>query len=48
MNDKRISYYTRKVAEYGSIHVTEKRNPYRFDRLMKYKKLMHDNIVNDN
>lgn len=41
-NVNRISYYTKKVAEYGSMHHSRKRNRYRFNRLMAYKKLMHD------
>lgn len=44
MIEHRIAYYTRKVAEFGAIHITKKRNPYRDDRLMAYKKLMHNQI----
>ena len=40
----RIEYYTRKVAEYGAVHITKKRNRYRYDRLMKYKALMMEQV----
>jgi len=43
--DKRIAYYTRKVAEWGAVHHTKRKNPYRYDRLMKYKKLMHQKLL---
>ncbi|BCB04770.1 hypothetical protein KH172YL63_29030 [Bacillus sp. KH172YL63] len=43
----RIAYYTRKVAEKSSVNLAE-RHPrwftYRHQRLMAYKKLMHDQI----
>lgn len=39
--EARISYYTRKVVEHFSTHVTKRRNRYRHDRLMAYKKAMH-------
>ncbi len=42
MIEKRISYYTRKVAEYGSIHVSKRRNKYRHDRLMNYKRKINE------
>lgn len=42
--DKRIAYYTKKVAEYGAIHHSKHRNPYRADRLLKYRKMMHERI----
>lgn len=44
MIEKRICYYTRKVMEYGQVHVSKKRNKYRFNRLMQYKKAMHERI----
>jgi len=44
--EKRISYYLKKVAEFGSIHFSKRRNPYRYNRLMAYKKLMHEQIEN--
>ncbi|MDM8098700.1 hypothetical protein [Oceanobacillus oncorhynchi] len=44
MLTKRISYYTKKVAQFGAIHPSKRRNPYRHDRLMLYKKLMHEQI----
>ena len=43
----RISYYTRKVAEKGSIHPAKKQPrayTYRQERLKLYKKLMHEAI----
>jgi len=40
--DKRISYYTRKVAEFGAVHVSKKRNQYRYDRLMNYKRRLSE------
>lgn len=36
--DARIAYYTRKVAEYGAAHPNKEPNPYRFERLIAYKK----------
>lgn len=42
--EKRISYYTRKVAEYGAIHFSKRRNPYRYKRLMQYKQLLNEQI----
>lgn len=45
----RITYYLRKVAERGSIHPSKKlpvKYTYRHDRLMLYKKLMHQQIEN--
>lgn len=41
---KRISYYTRKVAQYTAIHPSKRRNPYRHDRLMAYKKILGKQI----
>lgn len=43
MIDKRISYYTRKVAEYGKVPIL-KRNCYRYERLLLYKKLLNATI----
>jgi hypothetical protein len=43
----RIAYYLKKVAERGSIHPAKKqpvRFKYRHERLMAYKKLMHERI----
>lgn len=43
----RIAYYTRKVAEKSSIHPSKKpprSYTYRNQRLMLYKKLMHEQI----
>jgi hypothetical protein len=43
----RIEYYTRKVAQYGSIHPAKKRpaaHTYRQQRLMAYKVRMHELI----
>lgn len=43
----RIAYYTRKVAEKGSIHPAKKQPAsfkYRNERLKHYKKLMHKQI----
>lgn len=45
----RIAYYTRKAAEYGSIHparVKPKAYRYRVERLMVYKQLLHKQIEN--
>lgn len=39
--EKRISYYTRKVAEYGAIHVTKRSNKFRKERLIQYKSKLH-------
>lgn len=44
MIDKRIAYYTRKVAEFGAVHITNRRNQYRQERLLAYKKLLHQQI----
>lgn len=44
MIDKRIAYYTRKVAEFGAVHITKRRNKYRANRLLAYKKLLHQEI----
>jgi hypothetical protein len=44
----RISYYTKKVAEYGSIHPAKPKPraySYRHGRLMVYKKLLHKQIA---
>lgn len=43
----RISYYLKKVAERTSIHPAKKpprSHTYRHERLMLYKKLMHEEI----
>lgn len=40
--DERISYYTRKVAEYSAQHISKKRNQYRYERLMQYKRRIHE------
>jgi hypothetical protein len=43
----RIAYYTRKVAEKFSIHPAKKpprSYTYRHERLMAYKKMMHEQI----
>lgn len=45
---RRIAFYTRKVAEYGSVHPAQVRPrsyKYRSGRLTLYKKLMHDVIA---
>jgi hypothetical protein len=45
--DQRIAYYTRKVAERGRIHPSKKQPrsyTFRSERLMVYKKLMHQQI----
>ncbi len=39
--ENRIPYYTRKLAEFASIHPYKKKNPYRFQRLRNYKRAMH-------
>lgn len=44
MIEKRICYYTRKVNEFGQSLRKDKVNKYRFDRLMNYKKAMHERI----
>lgn len=44
MLEKRIAYYTKKVAEYGSIHFTKRRNPYREERILLYKELLNKKI----
>jgi len=44
----RIAYYTRKVAERGSIHPSRKQPRsfrYRYERLALYKKLMNEEII---
>lgn len=41
---ERIAYYTKKLAQFTAIHPSKPRNPYRHDRLMLYKKLMHEQI----
>jgi len=46
--EKRIAYYTKKVAEYGSIHFTKRRNPYRHERLFLYKELLNKKYMNIN
>ncbi|MFZ3576768.1 hypothetical protein [Virgibacillus sp. DJP39] len=40
--DKRIAFYTKKVAQYGSTHVSKRRNQYRYDRLMQYKSKLNE------
>ncbi|GIO18106.1 hypothetical protein J18TS1_12060 [Oceanobacillus oncorhynchi subsp. incaldanensis] len=47
MLPKRIAYYTKKVAQFGAIHPSKHRNPYRHNRLMLYKKLMHEQIAKE-
>lgn len=42
--EARIAYYLFKVVQYGGIHASKRRNPYRYDRLMSYKRLMHEQI----
>lgn len=42
--EARIAYYTKKVAQYGEIHLSKRRNPYRLGRLMAYKKAIHETI----
>lgn len=37
--DKRISYYTKKVAQYGR---QPRRNKYRYERLMQYKQRLNE------
>ncbi len=44
MIEKRIAYYARKVSEYGANHISKGRNKHRADRLVKYKKMMHEGI----
>lgn len=39
--EKRIHFYTKKLAEFVSIHPSQHRNPYRFQRLWNYKRAMH-------
>jgi len=41
MLEKRIAFYTRKVAAYGAIHVSKGRNKYRYNRLMQYKQRLN-------
>lgn len=43
----RIPYYVRKVAEFGAIHPSKRRNPYRNTRLLVYKSAMHKIIENE-
>ncbi len=43
----RIPYYLKKLSQYTGIHPSKRRNPYRHDRLMVYKKLMHERIDKD-
>jgi len=40
--DIRISYYTRKVAEYGATHVNKERNTYRYGRLIRYNRRLNE------
>jgi len=42
MLERRIAYYSRKVRDYGAIHVTKRRNSYRYDRLMQYKTRLNE------
>ena len=39
----RIPYYLKKVNQFMASR-SKKRNPYRYDRLMVYKKMMHEQI----
>jgi len=39
--EERIPYYLRKLSEFISTHPSKRRNPYRFQRLIKYKRAMH-------
>ncbi|MEH7419274.1 hypothetical protein V7266_29020 [Neobacillus drentensis] len=44
----RIAYYTKKIAEKGSIHPSKKQPrayTYRSQRLMAYKRIMHELIA---
>ncbi|WP_169749937.1 hypothetical protein [Guptibacillus hwajinpoensis] len=41
---ERIFYYTKKVAEYTAIHPTRYQNPYRYNRLLSYKKELNHRI----
>lgn len=44
---KRITYYTKKVAQFGAIHPSKPQPrafKYRHQRLMNYKKRMHELI----
>jgi hypothetical protein len=46
---RRIAFYTKKVAEYGSIHPSKAlpiKYRFRNERLALYKKLMHQEIEN--
>lgn len=47
MIEKRIAYYTRKVAEFGEIHPSKRRNPYRYSRLEYYRLKLKELIVNE-
>jgi len=42
--DARIAYYTKKVAEYVAIHPSNPRNPYRYERLVNYKRELNRRI----
>ncbi|MBP2079633.1 hypothetical protein J2Z64_003932 [Oceanobacillus polygoni] len=44
MLDKKIAYYLKKVAEYTSIHPSKKRKSNRHERLLLYKKILHEKI----
>ena len=45
---RRIQFYTKKAAEYSADRRPQhQRNPYRFDRLMKYKAAMHRRLEAD-
>lgn len=41
--DARIPYFLKKVNQFMASR-SKKRNPYRYDRLMIYKKMMHERI----
>ncbi len=45
---ERIPYYLRKLAQNTSIHPSKRRNSYRFNRLLAYKKAMHKQIEREN
>ncbi|WP_176224051.1 hypothetical protein [Thalassobacillus devorans] len=40
MTDRRVSYYTRKVAEYGDRSHVSYGKPRRYERLLAYKRAM--------
>lgn len=45
--EHRIAFYTKKVADYGSVHPSKARparHRYRRDRLVIYKALLHQQI----